>query len=76
MYDELEKECTKIARLFNDTYLKKKIIEQREIYYMYLVDLPTAFQRYDDFSFDRPSVYILNSITPDKVTKIGVLENS
>ena len=76
MYAGLEKECTKIARLFNDTYLKKKVIEQREIYYMYLVDLPTAFQRYDDFSFDRLSVYILNNITPDKVAKIGVLENS
>ena len=50
------------------------IIDKPEDYYVYMVDLPENFPVYRDTAYDKPSVYVENNITPDRVTRIGFIE--
>ena len=72
-YDAVTGSCLTMAHMFNEKYLARGIIDKRESYYVYLVELPETFPVYKDTSYDKPSVYVLNNIAADRVRKIGFL---
>ena len=74
MYDQTMEACRKVARRFNDVYVGNRIIPERESYFVYLVNLPEAFQVYDDMSSHDGSVYVINEIPPVFIQKMGRLE--
>ena len=73
-YDMLMANAKRHADRFNAYYLEHSQIDRPEPYYVYLVDLPGAYDKYDDFSMDEPSVYVLNNIPAKYVRKVGCVE--
>ena len=74
MYYKIMESCIPVASRFNDLYLEKGFISERESYFVYLVTLPETYPLYNDMSSHDGSVYVLNEIPGKFVSKIGTLE--
>ena len=73
MYTQVIEQSRRLAHRFNNKYLETGKIEDRESYYIYLVDLPEKYSLYEDDALEG-SVYVINSIPHHFVEEIGYLE--
>lgn len=73
-YNSLMEKCAELGKRFNDRYLATGTISKPESYYVYLIQLPSNYAIYDDFSMKENSVYVENNIPKTMVRKVGFIE--